>query len=109
MDSGPAPRGASRNDGGGGTRLITRMPASVLAAIGGGALLAADGGGAVVVGIGPGQWAGPVIMEVAEPRDMVADDVVMMVMAVVVPANRVIGGLRRDRRGDQHAGEKRRG
>src|SRR5947209_9161682 len=103
MDSGPAPRGASRNDGVVGlcrAASITRMSPPVLAAIGGGALLAADEGGAVVIGVGAGEGAGAVIVQVAEPRDGVANDVVM---AVMMPANRIIGRLRRDRCGDQHA------
>src|SRR4051812_12981095 len=66
----------------------TRMPSPVLAAIGGGALLAADGGRAVVIGPGAGEGSRPVIMQVAEPRDVETVDV--MVMAVMVPANRIV-------------------
>src|SRR4051812_34487357 len=83
------------------------MSSPVLAAIGDGALLTADRGGTVVIGVSAGQGARPVIMEIAEPRDMVADDVV--VMAVMMASNRIVGRLRHDRRGDQHAREQARG
>ncbi len=46
--------------------LVARMPATVLADIGRGALAAEDGGGTVIVGEGAGLQAGPVIVEVAD-------------------------------------------
>ena len=80
----------------------TRMPASVLAAIGGGALFATDRGRAVVIGPGAGKGTRSVIVKVAEPRDVIAMEV-MLVMPVVMPANSIVGRLRRERGCDQHA------
>src|SRR4051812_46274404 len=77
------------------TASKARMPAAVLTAIGGGALLAAGGGRSVVISVGAGEGSGPVIVQIAEPRDVQAMDIV--VMPVMVPSNRIIGRLRRDR------------
>ena len=64
-------------------------------------MLAADRGGAVVISPGAGKGTRPVIMQIAEPRDMQAMDVV--VVPVMMPAKRIVGGLRGERGGDQHA------
>ena len=80
--------------------LKARMSAPILTAIGGGALLAAGGGRSVVISPGAGEGSGPVIVQIAEPWDVQAMDIV--VMPVMVPSNRIIGRLRRDRGGDQY-------
>src|SRR5882757_5641255 len=72
------------------------MPLAVLAAIGGGALLATGGSGAVVIGVSARERARSVIVEIAEPGDMVAMSVVVM-MAVVAT---ILVRLRSDRRGN---------
>src|ERR1043166_2938044 len=102
MDSGPAPRrGASRKDGCRWilpslrrVQLVARMPAPVLAAIGDRALLAADGGGAIIIGPGAGEGTRSVVMQIAEPRDVIAN--VMMGKPRLLPCPGIVGGLVRD-------------
>jgi hypothetical protein len=77
-------------------RSKARISSAVLAAIGGGALLAPGGGPTVVIGVGAGERARSIIVDVAEPGDVVT----IGVMVMMPMAANILVGLGCDRRSD---------